>query len=87
MMIVVFRSEREEPPIWLVAPFVAKLPSEVQGRILKVAKQVLESTNSFGVNPKSSENNENSTTVGRKRNVQIPSAIPWLSFNMFERTR
>ena len=44
MMIVVFRSEREEPPIWLVAPFVAKLPSEVQGRILKV---VLESTNSF----------------------------------------
>ena len=71
MLIVVFRSEREEPPIWLVAPLVAKLPSEVQGRILKVAGQVLESTNSFGVKSKSSENNENSTTIGRKRNVQI----------------
>lgn len=29
--------------IWLVAPLVSKLPSAVQGRVLKVAGQVLES--------------------------------------------
>lgn len=60
-----------KPPIWLVAPLVAKLPCEVQGRILKVAGQVLESTNSFGTKNKSSENLENSTSSGRKRSVQI----------------
>ncbi|GAB6019774.1 hypothetical protein CHUAL_001322 [Chamberlinius hualienensis] len=31
--------------IWLVAPLVSKLPSAVQGRVLKVAGQVLESGN------------------------------------------
>ena len=61
----------EKPPIWLVAPLVAKLPCEVQGRILKVAGQVLESTNSFGTKNKASENTENSTSSGRKRSVQI----------------
>ncbi|XP_014240194.1 mediator of RNA polymerase II transcription subunit 12 isoform X2 [Cimex lectularius] len=33
--------------MWLVAPLVAKLPSTVQGRVLKVAGQVLESGNWF----------------------------------------
>uniref|UniRef100_A0A0A9YNL5 Mediator of RNA polymerase II transcription subunit 12 n=1 Tax=Lygus hesperus TaxID=30085 RepID=A0A0A9YNL5_LYGHE len=33
--------------MWLVAPLVAKLPSCVQGRVLKVAGQVLESCNWF----------------------------------------
>lgn len=65
------RKHGEKPPIWLVAPLVAKLPCEVQGRILKVAGQVLESTNSFGTKNKSSENAENSATSGRKRSVQI----------------
>lgn len=60
-----------KPPIWLVAPLVAKLPSEVQGRILKVAGQVLESTNSFGVKNKSSENAEGNGMAGRKKSVQI----------------
>lgn len=69
---------KNKPPIWLVAPLVAKLPSEVQGRILKVAGQVLESTNSFGVKNKSSENNENNGTTGRKRSVQIDHQ-PFLS--------
>lgn len=31
--------------IWLVAPLVSKLPSAVQGRVLKVAGHVLESGN------------------------------------------
>lgn len=61
----------KQPPIWLVAPLVAKLPCEVQGRILKVAGQVLESTNSFGTKAKSSENTESSGNLGRKRCVQI----------------
>jgi len=61
---------KNKPPIWLVAPLVGKLPSEVQGRILKVAGQVLESTNSFAVKNKSSENSENSPS-GRKKSPQI----------------
>ncbi|XP_008193999.1 mediator of RNA polymerase II transcription subunit 12 isoform X1 [Tribolium castaneum] len=34
---------RAQNSIWLVAPLVSKLPSAVQGRVLKVAGQVLES--------------------------------------------
>jgi len=33
--------------IWLIAPLIAKLPATVQGRVLKVAGQVLETGNSF----------------------------------------
>ena len=33
--------------VWLVAPLVAKLPSSVQGRVLKLAGQVLETGNNF----------------------------------------
>lgn len=65
------KSKKIKPPIWLVAPLVAKLPSEVQGRILKVAGQVLESTNSFGTKNKSAENSEGSGTTERKKSVQI----------------
>lgn len=39
------KSEKKSSSIWLVAPLVSKLPSQVQGRILKVAGQVLESGN------------------------------------------
>lgn len=39
----------------MVAPLVSKLPSAVQGQILRVAGQVLESTNFF--NPKSKDGN------------------------------
>lgn len=65
------RKLNKKPPIWLVAPLVGKLPSEVQGRILKVAGQVLESTNSFGVKNKASESAETTAGSGRKRSVQI----------------
>jgi mediator of RNA polymerase II transcription subunit 12 len=74
-----------KPPIWLVAPLVAKLPCEVQGRILRVAGQVLESTNSFGTKNKSSENSENSSTSGRKRSVQI-NHQPFLGRKFLELT-
>lgn len=62
---------KKSPPIWLVTPLVAKLPSEVQGRILRVAGQVLESTNIFGVKNKSPEPQEDSKSTGRKKNIQI----------------
>ncbi|XP_034934643.1 mediator of RNA polymerase II transcription subunit 12 [Chelonus insularis] len=39
------KSDKKSGSIWLVAPLVSKLPSAVQGRVLKVAGQVLESGN------------------------------------------
>ncbi|XP_034195865.1 mediator complex subunit kohtalo [Osmia lignaria lignaria] len=39
------KSDKRSGSIWLVAPLVSKLPSAVQGRVLKVAGQVLESGN------------------------------------------
>lgn len=39
------KSDKISGSIWLVAPLVSKLPSAVQGRVLKVAGQVLESGN------------------------------------------
>ncbi|XP_014477352.1 PREDICTED: mediator of RNA polymerase II transcription subunit 12 [Dinoponera quadriceps] len=38
-------ADKKSGSIWLVAPLVSKLPSAVQGRVLKVAGQVLESGN------------------------------------------
>lgn len=48
--------------MWLVAPLVSRLPSAVQGRILKVAGNVLESTNFFSSASKKAkdENNDDS---------------------------
>ena len=39
------KADKRSGSIWLVAPLVSKLPSAVQGRVLKVAGQVLESGN------------------------------------------
>ncbi|XP_055677088.1 mediator of RNA polymerase II transcription subunit 12 isoform X2 [Lutzomyia longipalpis] len=52
-------TKQEKPSIWLVAPLVSKLPSQVQGRILRVAGQVLESTNIFGAKGRDSGNGGN----------------------------
>jgi mediator of RNA polymerase II transcription subunit 12 len=63
-------TNKENSKIWLIAPLVAKLPSAVQGRILRVAGQVLETTNSFGV--KNKENSDgNGKTTGKKKKIQI----------------
>ena len=42
-----YRGESKAKPesIWLVAPLISKLPTAVQGRVLKVAGQVLENIN------------------------------------------
>lgn len=37
------KKNKHQNSIWLVAPLISKLPSAVQGRVLKVAAQVLES--------------------------------------------
>lgn len=37
------RESKTKQSIWLVAPLISKLPSAIQGRVLKVAGQVLES--------------------------------------------
>lgn len=39
--------EMDNNSVWLIAPLIAKLPVPVQGRILKVAGQVLETGNNF----------------------------------------
>ncbi|XP_050541697.1 mediator of RNA polymerase II transcription subunit 12 isoform X2 [Daktulosphaira vitifoliae] len=42
--------------MWLLAPLISKLPSAVQGRVLKVAGQVLESGNMIGLGNTNSGN-------------------------------
>ena len=37
----------EDNSVWLVAPLISKLPSGVQGRVLRQAGQVLENSNTF----------------------------------------
>lgn len=55
---------RPKPSTWLVAPLVSKLTPAVQGRILRVAGQVLESMNYFS---KTSKADNNSSCSGDER--------------------
>ncbi|XP_053693573.1 mediator of RNA polymerase II transcription subunit 12 [Sabethes cyaneus] len=68
------RNDKMKPSIWLVAPLVAKLPSAVQGRILKVAGQVLESTNMFSKSKDTGGGNNSSIgSQGGNSNSSISS--------------
>lgn len=63
------KPEKRSDSIWLVAPLVSKLPAHLQGRVLKVAGQVLEQGNW-------------SKTVTRDRKSKSPSMLnhqPFLS--------
>ena len=51
--------------IWLIAPLIAKLPSALQGRVLKVAGQVLEASNLSGLRVSCSLSNSNSNSSSR----------------------
>lgn len=62
------KNDKLKPSIWLIAPLVSKLPSAVQGRILRVAGQVLESTNFF---PKSSSSSRDSMDEKEKNNGNV----------------
>lgn len=64
------KPDKRSDSIWLVAPLVSKLPSAVQGRVLKVAGQVLES------------GNWSKASAGRERRSKSPSMFnhqPFLS--------
>lgn len=61
-------TESTKSSVWLVAPLVSKLPSAIQGRILRVAAQVLETTNFFNSTTKlkdeiNDDSNESSDQV------------------------
>ncbi|XP_059156878.1 mediator of RNA polymerase II transcription subunit 12-like protein isoform X2 [Physella acuta] len=52
-----------ENTIWLVAPLIAKLPITIQGRVLKLAAQVLESGNMSSKNKQEKEKNMKSKSL------------------------
>ncbi|KAL3848034.1 hypothetical protein ACJMK2_018917 [Sinanodonta woodiana] len=59
--------------VWMVAPLISKLPSTVQGRVLKLAGQVLESSNNL-VASKSKQDKERN-----QRSKSLLSHQPFLS--------
>lgn len=63
------KNAKPKPSIWLVAPLVSRLPSAVQGRILRVAGQVLESTNFF---TKSKENSDEKEKTNGNNKKKVP---------------
>lgn len=63
--------------MWLVAPLVSKLHSSVQGRILRVAGNVLESTNFFTSSKKTKDeanedSNESNDGIDKMEKAQAP---------------
>lgn len=65
---------RPKPSTWLVAPLVSKLTPAVQGRILRVAGQVLESMNYFSKTSKADNNSSCSGDEREKSNNSCGSA-------------
>lgn len=61
-------THKPKPSTWLVAPLIAKLTPAVQGRILRVAGQVLESMNYFSKVSKSDCNSSGSGDEREKSN-------------------
>lgn len=61
-------THKAKPSTWLVAPLIAKLTPAVQGRILRVAGQVLESMNYFSKVSKSDCNSSGSGDEREKSN-------------------
>ena len=51
-------SNEKDTSIWLVAPLISKLPSALQGRVLKQAGQVLENSNTFFKSKQDMERNQ-----------------------------
>ncbi|KAG4072103.1 hypothetical protein HA402_015602 [Bradysia odoriphaga] len=71
--------------MWLVAPLVSKLHSSVQGRILRVAGNVLESTNFFTTTTKKvkDENNEDSNESNDGMEKMEKPRAPQMSHQAF----
>ena len=70
--------------MWLVSPLVSKLPSAIQGRILRVAGQVLEATNFFSASKKLKEepNDDSNESNDGVEKVETPQT-PQLSHQAF----
>lgn len=79
----IFRQDKSKS-IWLVAPLVSKLHSSVQGRVLRVAGNVLESTNFFSSSkkPKDEPNEDSNESNDGMEKVDKPKA-PQMSHQAF----
>ncbi|XP_052783955.1 mediator of RNA polymerase II transcription subunit 12-like protein isoform X1 [Mya arenaria] len=56
-------SGEKDISVWLVAPLISKLPSTLQGRVLKQAGQVLENSNTFFKSKQDLERNQRSKSL------------------------
>lgn len=69
------KQEKVKPSTWLVAPLVSKLPSAVQGRILKVSGQVLESTSMFSKHKDGNGGNNSSSNNSHNHGANSNSSV------------
>lgn len=78
-------TDKTKSSIWLVAPLVAKLGKEVQGRILRVAGNVLESTPFFCCTKKQKEENNDDSNGSNDGTERQPDETkpPRLSHKAF----
>lgn len=78
-------ASKSKTSIWLVAPLVAKLGKEVQGRILRVAGNVLESTPFFCCTKKQKDENNDDSNGSNDGAERAPDDVkpPKLSHKAF----
>lgn len=75
--------ENGKSSMWLVAPLVSKLPSAIQGRILRVAGQVLETTNFFNSTTKLKEETNEDSNESTEPPERIKTDTPQMSHQAF----
>ncbi|XP_025029819.1 mediator of RNA polymerase II transcription subunit 12-like protein, partial [Python bivittatus] len=68
-----FLSSSERRGVWLVAPLIAKLPTSVQGRVLKVAGEELEKGQHLGSSSKKERDRQ------KQKSMSLLSQQPFLS--------
>ncbi|KAM6443083.1 mediator of RNA polymerase II transcription subunit 12-like protein isoform 4-T4 [Liasis olivaceus] len=68
-----FLSSSERQGVWLVAPLIAKLPTSVQGRVLKVAGEELEKGQHLGSSSKKERDRQ------KQKSMSLLSQQPFLS--------
>lgn len=71
-----YRVDISKSSIWLIAPLVSKLGKEVQGRILRVAGNVLESTHFFSSSKKMKEENNDDSNESNDGMEKIEKPKP-----------
>lgn len=78
-----YSGENAKSSMWLVAPLVSKLPSAIQGRILRVAGQVLETTNFFNSTKKLNDEPNEDSNESNEQMERIKSETPQMSHQAF----